>query len=459
LKFTKDQFAASIATHGFFPSGRPRWIARAPGRLDFMGGNVDYTGGTVLQGLLKEAVWVAVQPRSDDTVHILNSGAAAFGLKDSCELRTSDLSDADAIRRFCNESDNSRWFAYVLGGLHYLHTHFEWGRSGGADLFIASDLPPNRGVSSSAALEIATLKAAAAAGDISLHGVELATAGQWVENVIVGAACGVMDQAAIVLGRKDSLLPLVCQPCLPLDPLPIPPDLCILGIDSCAPRSTASAAYDAARAAAFIGYKLICLHDDVEVAFDKYAQIPRWTDARWRGYLSELTPPDFRSKYERWLPQSLSGKECLARIGVHVDPFTHINPETEYPVRAAVRYAVEENARVRSVRNILESSASGIADTNLQALGEIFAESHAAYAACGLGSVACDDLVRRMRSAGIAGAKMTGGGGGGVVAAVCRPDQQHRLRTIAQEYSTNLKVDARLFEGSSEGLTLSAVDS
>lgn len=427
------------------------WIARAPGRLDFMGGNVDYAGGTVLQGLLEEAVWAAVQPRSDDTVRILNPGAAEFGWRASCELRVEDLDNADNIRRLCSRSDDARWLGYVLGGLHFLRERFGRGRSGGADVLIVSDLPPNRGVGSSAALEIAVLKAASAACDISLQGVELATAGQWVENVIVGAACGVMDQAAIVLGRKESLLPLICQPCQALDPVAIPLDLCIVGIDSFQSRSTASAAYNAARAATFIGYKLLCLHDNIAVVFDDRAAIPRWTDSRWSGYLSNLAPSDFRAAYEQSLPESLNGNQALERIVSHLDPFTRVDFAGNYPVRAAVRYAVEENARVRAVQTLFEASASGISDAALQTLGEILSASHAAYAECGLGSEACDGLIARIRAAGIAGAKMTGGGGGGVVAAVCRPDQIDLLRGVAQDYAASRNRKPRLFEGSSDG--------
>jgi len=417
-----------------------------------MGGNVDYTGGNVLQGLLKEAVWVAAQPRSDNTIRILNPGAAEFGWLNTCELLTSDLGDADGVRRRCSCSDDARWFGYVLGGLHYLDARFQFGNFGGMDLLIASNLPPNRGVSSSAALEIAVLKAASAARDIALHGVELATAGQWVENVIVGAACGVMDQAVIVLGKKNTLLPLICQPCEPLDPISIPRDLCIVGIDSFASRSTASTEYDAARAAAFIGYKLICLHEGLDISFDERSAIPRWTDPRWNGYLSNLTRPEFYASYEQWLPDSLSGREALDRIGRHADLFTQVNPETKYPVRAAVRYAVEENARVQAVRALLASSVSGISDADLLSFGEVFSHSHAAYEECGLGSQACDDLVARIRTAGIAGAKMTGGGGGGVVASACRPDQIDLLRRVAQEYSASRSAKPFLFEGSSDGV-------
>jgi galactokinase len=454
----EEQFATMIAAHDFFTEEKkPIWIARAPGRLDVMGGNVDYTGGMVLPSILREAIWVAVQPRTDDLIRILNPGAAQFGWQPSIELQTAALSDLQGLRLSCNRRESSRWACYVLGALHFLKRRHEWGSTGGADLFITSNLPPNKGVSSSAALEIAVLKAASAAYGISLDGIELAMAGQWVENVVVGAACGIMDQAAIVLGRENNLLPLLCQPCRPLPAIKLPADLCIWGIDSMAPRSTAGTAYETARAAAFIGYKLICQHDGIDVVLEEGSAIPRWTDSRWNGYLSNLAPSEFRSRYERWLPESLNGHECLARLGTHADPFTTIHPDTRYPVRAAVRYAAEENLRVQTVRALLESSSSGTSDSTVKLIGEIFCQSHAAYAECGLGSEACDELVARALKSGFAGAKMTGGGAGGVVAILGRPAGRCAIQRIAQEYAADRGAMPHIFEGSSNGVDASGV--
>ncbi len=352
----------------------------------------------------------------------------------------------------------------MLGALHFLESRSRWGVAGGADIFISSDLPPNKGVSSSAALEIAVLKAASAARGMDLHGVALATAGQWVENVVVGAACGIMDQAAIVLGEKDRLLPLLCQPCQPLPLVSLPHGIQIWGIDSIVPRSTTGAAYEAARAAAFIGYKLICQREGIEILPDQLSAIPRSTDARWNGYLSNLSPSDFRSLYERWLPESLSGREFLERAGTHADPFTPIHPNTEYPVRAATRYATEENLRVQMVRALLESHATashamGMPDSSLRLIGELFRQSHAAYAECGLGSEACDELVALALHSGLPGAKMTGGGAGGVVAILGRSQDQPVIQRIAQQYAAAKGAVPHIFEGSSDGVDTFAVRS
>jgi galactokinase len=452
------RFEDQVAKHGCFVSERPLWVARAPGRLDVMGGNVDYTGGMVLQGLLREAVWVAVQPRTDDAIRILNPGAARFGWATGFQVRSGELCDPESVRAHCAEREGGRWGCYVLGALYFLKKFH--GCEGGAEVFIASDLPPNKGVSSSAALEVATLKAAAAAWGISLDGVALATAGQWVENVVAGAACGIMDQAAIVLGRENHLLPMLCQPCRPFAPVTLPAGICIWGIDSMAPRSTSGEAYETARAAAFMGYRLICHLEGINVVPEEDAAIPRWTDSRWKGYLSNLLVSEFHARYERRLPESLSGREFIERAGEHVDPFTTIDPEREYPIRAAVRYATEENRRVQRVSSLLEAVARDGAESllrsslrgSLQMIGEVFSESHLAYAECGLGSADCDELVARALNAGLPGAKMTGGGGGGVVAILGCSDDWPTVCSIAQEYAGERGVMPHIFEGSSDGI-------
>jgi galactokinase len=447
-------FEDQIAKHGCFVSARPLWIARAPGRLDVMGGNVDYTGGMVLQGLVREAVWVAVQPRSDDAIRVLNPGAARFGWAMDFQLGSGELCAPESVRAHCEEREGSRWGRYVLGALYFLKRFY--GCQGGAEVFIASDLPPNKGVSSSAALEIATLKAAAAAWGISLEGVALATAGQWVENVVAGAACGIMDQAAIVLGRENHLLPMLCQPCRPFAPVALPEGICLWGIDSMAPRSTSGEAYETARAAAFMGYRLICQLEGIDVVREQDAAIPRWTDSRWKGYLSNLLVSEFHTCYEHRLPESLSGREFIERAGEHVDPFTTIDPLREYPVRAAVRYATEENLRVQRVSSLLESVARDGRESSLrsslQMIGEILCQSHVAYAECGLGSAGCDELVARALNAGLPGAKMTGGGAGGVVAVLGCSDDWPMVCSIARDYAGERGVMPHIFEGSSDGI-------
>jgi galactokinase len=448
----EDHVATILAAQDCFVADEPLWVARAPGRLDVMGGNVDYTGGLVLQSLLHEAIWVAVQPRSDNIIRILNPGAARFGWAPCLELPCDELDEVESLRLLFGQRESSRWGCYVLGALHFLTSCYGVDSAGGATLFIESDLPPNKGVSSSAALVVATIKAVSAAWGLSIDGVTLATAAQWVENVVVGSACGIMDQAAIVLGRENLLLPILCQPCQPFSAVTLPVGLSLWGIDSMVSRSTTGAAYETARAAAFIGYKLICQRERIDVIAEEVSGIPRFTDSRWGGYLSNLAPAEFRANYERWLPETLTGREFIERAGEHVDPFTTIDLNKEYPIRSAVRYAVEENFRVQMLCVLLEATTQNWSELSLRLIGEILCQSHAAYTECGLGSDACDELVARALEAGFLGAKMTGGGAGGVVAILGRSSDRRAIHAVAERYGDGRAGTPHIFDGSSSGV-------
>src|ERR1700722_11251295 len=102
-RLLEPRFTDTIRAQDFFAVRRPIWIARAPGRLDVMGGNVDYTGGMVLQSLLREALLVAVQPRTDGLIRILNPGAAQFGWTSRVEVEAEFLRNPEAIRGFLEQ--------------------------------------------------------------------------------------------------------------------------------------------------------------------------------------------------------------------------------------------------------------------------------------------------------------------------------------------------------------------
>lgn len=446
--------AGMIQQGDFFEPAQPVWITRAPGRLDLFGGNVDYTGGLVLQLPVREAVCAAAQLTAQPLIRIFNPGAAEFGWETTLELPLAALSDLQAIESLCRHSPRARWGHYVLGGFHFLQQRYGCFANRGAHLLLVSNLPPNRGLASSAALEVATLKAAATAAGIALGGVALAQAAQWVENVVAHSACGIMDQAAIVLGQEGCLLPLRCQPCVPFPLIRLPEQLCVWGIDSMVSRATNSSAYETARAAAFMGYKIICEWEGLPLVRDSTAACPRWADERWDGYLSNLSPSTCQSRYGPRLPDSISGRDFLHLYGGHVDPFTSVNPDATYPVRAAVRYATEENQRIEIAESLLGNLDLDHFEDTLRLLGELMFQSHSAYAECGLGAEACDELVALARGAGFFGAKMTGGGAGGVVAVLGFAHQQDRLQQLVASYGAKQGAVPRVFAGSSDGADL-----
>ena len=100
-----------------FERDRPIFLARSPGRLDLMGGNVDYTGGLVFQATIRESTRAAVQLRSDETIVLINPQMSEHRL----EFRLSDLTTDEAVRALVSRD---RWPAYVLGIFHLLRRRY-----------------------------------------------------------------------------------------------------------------------------------------------------------------------------------------------------------------------------------------------------------------------------------------------------------------------------------------------
>src|SRR5690349_10767831 len=108
----------------FFASAKTIYIARAPGRLDLMGGNVDYTGGLVFEATIREATWAAAQVRDDRLLVLSNPQMKAESWQERVELCFDDLASEEAVRRFVNKSSGIRWTAYVLGTFYLLRCRF-----------------------------------------------------------------------------------------------------------------------------------------------------------------------------------------------------------------------------------------------------------------------------------------------------------------------------------------------
>lgn len=100
------------------------------------------------------------------------------------------------------------------------------------------------------------MKASAKAFGIELSGELLATACQWAENSVCSSACGLMDQMAVTLGTP--FMTMRCQPAIIFPSPPLPSELAVYAIDSGVSHEVSGIEYEAARAAAFMGYKIIC---------------------------------------------------------------------------------------------------------------------------------------------------------------------------------------------------------
>ncbi|MCW3120086.1 MAG: L-arabinokinase [Chitinophagaceae bacterium] len=445
-----------LKTEGtFFSTAIPVYISRAPGRLDLMGGNDDYTGGLVFESTIREATYAAAQLRNDNLVVLKNKTATDAGWQGDIRISLQELSDEKQVRETANKSSALRWTAYTLGNIHYLNKKYPGRITNGVTLYIESTVPLNRGVSSSAAIEVAVMKAAAAAYGIDLAGVELALACQWVENTIAESACGIMDQIAVVTGRAGYIMPLVCQPCNPEPLIRLPEELKIWGIDSGVSHQVAGIEYEAARAAAFMGYKIICDSEKIPVTPDLTADIPRYTDPVWNGYLANLSQSDFYEKYEFLLPKQCDSVLYLKEHEIHVDPFTPLKGNVTYNIWANTKYAVEENQRVQLFSELSRGAAATSSQRACRLMGELMYQSHDAYTECGLGAKATDLLVSLCKKEGfengIFGAKITGGGAGGTVAVLAHNKAGNVIERIFSAYAVAKMGEPYLFEGSSDG--------
>ncbi len=451
-----------LVNEGYFQRGSEILVNRTPGRLDLMGGNDDYTGGFVLQATIKESTRVAVQPRSDQTITFYNPGVTSLGWKERIDLGLPDLIEngqarpLSEIRSWISADSGRAWCAYVLGDVYFLIRTFPDRVKHGFNLYLESDVPLGKGVSSSAALEVAPMKALARMYGLEAEGVELASWTQWVEIALTGAACGIMDQMAVVLGDEGFLMPMLCQPCLPRPLVRLPENLRLWGIDSGVRHSVAGLEYESARAATFMGYRLMCEAEGLEPSLDESGALPRWVDPKWNGYLANVRPSEFRRRYESCLPEAITGSEFSRPDRRHLDPYTEVRSGVSYPVRAATRYAVEENWRVQAFFALISRIGSEVDQDTTRLLGELMHQSHAAYSECGLGSPATDKLVELAgaeQGAGLYGAKITGGGAGGTVAVLGEDSPAARLAIarVVDRYAHWSGGNPYVFEGSSPG--------
>lgn len=438
----------------FFAPQSPLIVARAPGRLDVMGGIADYSGALVLEWPLAVATLVAVQQTSEPVVTIYSTmveqeGGTARVTLPLAELLSWDY--AEAHRQLTTHKELV-WVAYVAGALLALHREQQYIPQGGLRIMVYCEIPVGKGVSSSAALEVATMQALCGLFALPMTGRELALLCQKVENVIVGAPSGVMDQMTVACGEQDSLLALLCQPAELQTPVALPPAITFWGIDSGITHAVSGSDYTGVRVGAFMGYRIIAELAGLPVMQDEVGHV-KVMDSRWHGYLANIPPSVWESYYRDNVPVALRGDEFLARYGGTTDSVTHIRPEYTYAIRQPTAHPIYEHHRVRLFRSLLTMPSLG--EEQLLLLGELMYQSHVSYSACGLGSAGTDRLVELVREAGPAkglyGAKITGGGSGGTVAVLARRKAQAEIEHIVARYQQETGLTISLLGGSSPG--------
>lgn len=446
------------ALRGLFEPGAELTVARAPGRLDVMGGIADYSGSLVLEMPIAEATMAALQLTDDRSIQVISLGGDANHRSPSFEMSLDDLYNGDrpvlyeAARRFFQQDPDTIWASYAIGTLLVLMREKGLRPTGGMRILIDSRVPEGKGVSSSAAIEVAVMQALADATNTRLNAKELAMLCQMVENLVVGAPCGVMDQMTSACGTEGQLMALLCQPAELQAPVQIPDDVWVWGIDSGVRHAVSGADYGSVRVGAYMGYRILAELAGLPVIDMGLGDPVQVQDERWSGYLANISPSEYKQYYAAQLPRVISGADFIEQYGGTTDTVTTIDPDVEYHVRVPTNHPINEHFRVRTFAELLQGELS---PARLELLGELMCQSHASYSACGLGCDGTDLLVDLVREfgpeRGLYGAKITGGGSGGTVAVLGRRDAEGAVREIAAQYAEKTGHAPYIFAGSSPG--------
>ena len=441
----------------FFSTNEQIIQATAPGRMDVMGGIADYSGSLLLQMPTKQTTTVTIQERNDGAFHfrtqVTKKKMADFTIHLSA-IKDISLIEAGKIIKSVVGGD---WAVYGLGCFLVLQKEKKID-STGANVFIESNVPWGKGVSSSAALEVATMNALNQLYKLSLGKEELAVLAQMAENLVAGAPCGLMDQLSSHLGQKNKLLPLICQPHEVSKPISIPRGINFSGIDSGIRHAVSGASYADVRAAAFMSYTMIALNEGATVEeLNDARESGYWKKLPYKGFLANIPVAIFEEKYSSLLPEEISGKDFLSRYKVSIDTVTRIDDQKIYKPVVCGSHPVYENARANEFKTLLKNfKKQDHKQTTLTKMGKLMLQSHESYSAVGLGNEYTDKIVDMVRNAGadkgVFGARVSGGGNGGTVCILSYGKEgKNAVKEIHHKYEDMMKKKLFFFSGSSHG--------
>ncbi len=349
-------------------------LFQAPGRINIIGEHTDYCGGLAMPAAIDRWCRIAIAGNGSRRLTLIAEGFGEAGL------------DLDTLK------PRGDWSDYVAGVAKVL---LDAGVAvPGADLRIESNVPVGAGVSSSAAIEVATAQALLGLAGGDADGLQVARWSQRAENDFVGMPCGIMDQYASANGIENAALVLDCAR-LTSSPAPLPANAAFILIDSGVRHAHVDGAYRDRRA-------------DCETA------------ARLLGVnlLAEVSEADLPAA----LPRLASGpaKRC--------------------------RHVVTETARVRR-------GAAALADGDLAALGLLMNQSHASLRDDMEVSTPEVDRLADIagKTPGVFGARMMGGGFGGCIIALAdRARAATAMASIVKAYGAPTAFICRAVAGAGE---------
>ncbi len=255
-------------------------VVRSPGRINIIGEHTDYNNGYVLPAAIDKAAYLAISLRDDDEIHLV-----ADDLNEKFSISINDLKPIRDVS----------WPNYILGAAaQFQHKNIALK---GFNAVLISDVPIGAGLSSSAAVECATIFALNELLHAGFSKIEMVKMAQSAEHEYPGVMCGIMDQFASMMGKKDHVIKLDCRS-LDFDYVPFKLEgLKILLFDSKVKHSLASSEYntrrkECAQAVAWINEYLPEVHslrDVTEAMLDKYV-LPKdkLIDKRARFIVQEI---------------------------------------------------------------------------------------------------------------------------------------------------------------------------
>jgi galactokinase len=337
-------------------------VVRAPGRVNLIGEHTDYNQGLVLPAAIDLEIRIAYIPTDDRRVELTR-----------LEGRERDGFDLDAL-----PPKAGRWLDYVVGTAWALD---EAGLAlSGLRGVIASTLPAGAGLSSSAAIELASAWALLDDSAAAIDPFALARLCQRAENGFVGVQSGLMDQFAVACGVAGCAVLLDCRS-LEWRAIEMPSDVEIVVCHTGSPRHLERSEYNLRRS-------------QCDAAVAELAAL----DPSIRS-LRDITP------------------ERLASAADRLDPVAFRRAE----------HVVTENARV-------EATIAALADGDMAVIGRLFAESHASLRdRFEVSSPELDAMVEIATGVpGVVAARMTGAGFGGCTVNLVRPGAIGALRAAVE---------------------------
>lgn len=334
----------------------PLIAASAPGRVNLIGEHTDYNGGAVLPAALQRRIQIAMA-KNDAPYVVIKS--TRFDTR---------------IERPVGDPKRGDWTDYAMGALSKA-ADLGW-LEGGVFLHIESDVPDGAGVSSSAALITAILRAAAIIGQVATTAVDIAKYARTVENDYIGMPCGIMDQMAVGLADHGKALALDTSD-LSYEVVDIPSDWTFAVIHSGVRRELADGRYKA-----------------------RFEECQQAADALRTDELCRLDQAQVVRMAE--LPENL---------------------------RKRARHVMTEHKRTVAATTAMKAS-------DLATFAGLMTESHQSYSQDFEASTpVIDDLVQDAIENGASGARLTGGGFGGCIVALYETDRaEAQIRALLNRH-------------------------